>query len=730
MVGRTISHFKIIAPLGAGGMGCVYLAEDLRLGRRVALKLLPDELANNTERIARFRREAKILATVSHPGIVSIFSVEEAEGLVFFAMELVEGEPLTRLIPANGLSEERVLTLGSSLADALGAAHHAGVTHRDLKPGNLMVTADDRVKILDFGLAKPIDRDMAKTDATETEPLTQEGMIVGTIPYMAPEQLTGGIVDERADIFSLGAVLYEMCVGRRPFRGDSAADIVSSILRDQPKPLRRRRPDISQALADLVHRCLAKTPADRPGSAAEVRDRLLFIIEDGSAPTVEAPVFSTPDTSLRSIAVLPFKDMSPDGRQKHLCEGIAEELIHVLNGVPRLRVVSRAMSFLIADKALDPVEIGRRLEVDAVLEGAIRRQGKELRITAQLVDAVTGHDHWSKRFDRRAEDILRVEDEIATEIAETLRFELASGQRGHRHRTRSARAYDYYLRGRGFFNQYRSRAVELASELFERAINVDESYALAYAGAAECSAYLYLNADRDEAHLHHALELATRALEIDPDLPEAHVACGIALSYAGRTDEADVCFQTAIRMAPRLFDARLASARHLFTQGRLEEAAQQYAEAEDLRRDDYQVPLLAAQIYEDLQRPEEAAAARRRGVDVARRQLELNPDDTRALYMGANGLVGLGELDEGLEWAGRARHLEPDEPMLLYNLACIYSMAGDIDEAIDCLSTCLARGFTYRDWIVHDSNLTAIRADSRYLELAADLDRDAAPAAS
>ena len=421
----------------------------------------------------------------------------------------------------------------------------------------------------------------------------------------------------------------------------------------------------------------------------------------------------------QSIAVLPFADLSPLGDQEHFSHGLADELITSLTRIRGLRVIARGLAFSLAEQDLSLREIGRRLGVETVLEGNVQRSGDRLSVTAQLICVATGEDLWSGDFDEATDAVFRIEKELAQEVIEAIGVRPSNEEQRalQRPSTQVVGAYDFYLRGRRYFAQYHGRGMEFALEMFSRAIELDDQYALAHAGIADCCAFLYANSGRSPKHRERALEASARALELDPELPEAHVSRGVALSQSGRPEEAGQFFETALRLNPNHFEAHYFYARHHFTAGDAEKAIEFYESASRLRPEDYQVPLLSAQIYDDVGRPQDGEAVRRRGVEAAEEHIKLNPDDARALYIGANGLVSLGQIDKGLEWARLARVLQPNEPMALYNLACVYSLAGEIDLAIDCFAACLDNGFSYRDWAEHDSNLDAIRADPRFVEL-------------
>jgi len=392
MIGKPLNHYRILERLGSGAMGHVYKAEDLQLERLVALKMLPKDMEADPSRLERFQREAKALAVLDHPNIVTIYSVERSEGLHFLTMELVHGRTLSELIPARGFQLKELLEIAVPLVDALGAAHAKGVCHRDLKPANIMLTNDGRLKILDFGLAKQVRAVTPRRgiSSDDTLDLSEEGHILGTLPYMAPEQVRGINTDERSDIFSVGALLFEMATGERPFSGDTVADIISSILRDEPPPLTTLRPELPERLERVVQLCLAKEPNRRLQSSLALRNDLDDI--QRSQREMEAAV--------ASIAVLPFVDMSPERDQDYFCEGIAEELINDLAQIKDLRVAARTSSFQFKKAPLDIREIGRRLGVGTILEGSVRKAGNRLRITAQLIKVPDGYHLWSHRYDR------------------------------------------------------------------------------------------------------------------------------------------------------------------------------------------------------------------------------------------------------------------------------------------------------------------------------------------
>lgn len=706
--GTLLSRFRILSHLGSGGMGEVYRAVDTVLHREIALKLLPTEVSDNQERIQKFFREAEILAALNHPNVVTIHSLEEASGVHFLVTECVEGKTLDSLIPENGLPLRKILDIAIPIAEGLSAAHHAGIIHRDLKPSNVMVSESGRVKILDFGLAVAERPSPAKSvSAADTAPLSDAGPITGTVFYMSPEQLQGQPADPRSDVFSFGVLLYEMCTGKKPFSGDNLVQLIAAILRDEPVPMKSLNPALPEQLVWVVGRCLEKKPEDRLQSMSEVRNEI---------SDVRRMRFKREEEK-HSIAVLPFRDMSAEHDQEHFCEGIADELILALSRVEGLRVASRTASFQCRNANLDIHEIGRKLKVEAVLEGSVRKSEDRLRVTGELVSVSDGYSLWTERYDREGKDIFAIQDEITESIVHALTASLLQNTGASRNSTPDLLAYDFYLRGRKFYYQYDRKGIEFALQMFTRSIELDPNYARAYCGIADCCSYLYANAGKLPQDLHKADGASQKALELAPDLAEAHASRAVILSQAGRAEEADREFETAIGLNPDLFEARYFYARHCFTEGKLEKAARMYQQASLVRPEDYQAPLLVAQVYADLGKSEEAQEARCRGVAIAEEHLKLNPDDIRALYMGANGLVALGNRQKGLDWAGRAMRLEPVEPMVLYNLACIYSLAEEYDQAVDCLENAIRNGFTYGEWLDHDSNLDPVRKYPRFQAL-------------
>jgi adenylate cyclase len=432
-----------------------------------------------------------------------------------------------------------------------------------------------------------------------------------------------------------------------------------------------------------------------------------------------SPEPESPAEPEASVAVLPFEDLSREHDQAYFCEGVAEEITSALGRVSGLRVASRAASSRARAASADAREIARRLHVRSLLEGSVRQAGERVRVAVRLNDAQTGFQLWADRYDREARDIFAVQDEIARAVVAALRVALTPGQAARLWRpgTREVRAYDCYLRGRRLYERYATVEVEAAIPLFSRAVELDPSYPQAHAGLADCWSYLYLYRDRSDHNRANADNASLRAVTLDPESAQAHASRGLALSLGGRDDEAEQAFQAAVRLDPGLFEAHYFYARHAFATGQAAKALRLYEEAMRVRPEDYQAPLLCAQIYDDCSRPEEAVAARRLGVDRATRHLEFDADDARALYMAANGLAALGAAEKAREWAQRARALRPGDGMVLYNVACVFSLLGLPQPALDCLEQAIRCGLRQKGWYEHDSNLDALRSHARFQQL-------------
>jgi serine/threonine protein kinase len=555
-------RYTIEREIGRGGMATVYLARDHKHDRQVALKVLHPELAV-TLGPERFLREIKVAARLSHPRIVSLHDSGRAGDYLYYVMPFIEGESLRQRLDREGkLPVADAVEIARAVASALTYAHATGVVHRDIKPENVMLHQGEAV-VTDFGIAKAV------TSAGSEQSLTQTGSSVGTPAYMSPEQASGTAeLDGRSDVYSLGCMLYEMLAGEHPYPAPSVQAMLVRHVVDPIPSLRQARPEAPDGLHEAVAKAMAKRPEDRFPSATEFAQAL----HAGATPPEVASV-SRGGTAAKSVAVLPFVDMSPQRDQEYFCEGIAEELINALMRVEALQVASRTSSFAFNGKNEDIREIGRKLKVEHILEGSVRKAGNRLRISAQLLKAADGYQLWSERYDRDLEDVFAIQDEIAQNIARALRVVMSEGKFIANAQTSDVEAYDYYLKGRGFFHQWRRKSLQFARQMFLRAIEIDPEYALAYAGVADCCSSLYTWFEADEANREQAEAASRKALELNPELAEAHSARGLALTIGKRYDEARAEFEAALKLNPKLFEAHYFYGRALFLQGKLEEAA-------------------------------------------------------------------------------------------------------------------------------------------------------------
>jgi serine/threonine protein kinase len=704
-VGTHLGPYEIVSPLGAGGMGEVYRAKDKRLGRNVAVKVLPEAFAKDPDRLARFEREAKAVAALSHPNILAIFDYGTGADTTYAVTELLEGMTLRDRLAAGAIAPKEAVGLAIQMTRGLAAAHGKGIVHRDIKPENLFLTRDGVLKILDFGLSRSTTPSSDEDGPTQSH-MTSPGTIMGTVGYMSPEQVRGNKADHRSDLFSAGAILAEMLTGRRPFQRDSAVETMSAILKDDP--LKGSAAGLPAALDRIVRRLLEKRPEDRFQTALDAA----FALEALSGPSAAPEEAGAP----RSIAVLPFADLSPGKDQDYFCEGLAEELIHALTKIPELRVASRTASFQFRVKSADLATMAEQMKVTTVLEGSVRKAGERLRVSVQLINAADGFHLWSERYDRETSDVFAIQDDITEQVIKALRIVLTEKERRAiaRPQTSDVEAYDCYLRGRQLFYKAGRRNQRRAIEMYERAVAIDSSYALAYAGIADSSGMLYMHHGSKTEDLERAERASLRALELSPHLAECHAARGFAASMGKRFDEAEREFKTAIALDPKQFEAKYLFGRMRVVQGRLPEAAALFEGALEVRPDDYAVPFMLTWIYRGLGRERESEDVARKGIAAAEKYILVNPEDARPVYLGAGGLVTLGQRERGLEWAARARAMGPEDDGILYNLTCVYSMAGELETALDCLEEAIRNGFTGRAWIEHDTDLDPIRGTDRF----------------
>ena len=752
--GTRLGAYEIVAPLGAGGMGEVHRAHDTRLGRDVAIKVLPDDLSSSTERLARFEREARIVASLNHPNIVVLHSIEEASGTRFLTMELVEGRSLESLIAPGGVPVAQALEIATALADALAAAHEKGVVHRDLKPANVMLTPDGRVKVLDFGLAKLLESGTGASRppaGSVTAPLSRVGEVLGTVPYMAPEQLFGEAIDARTDVFSFGILTYELLAGRRPFRGDTFWELTGAIIRDAAPPLSSVRADVPAALERVVARCLEKRPEDRLQSARELsaalRDAKRAIESGATVSTDAAP-------RIASVAVLPFENRSASADDAYFSDGLADELLGLLAKIPGLRVSARASSFQFRDKSVPLAEVGRQLNVATLVDGSVRRAGNRVRISVQLLKASDGYHLWSETYDRTLDDIFAVQDDIAQSVVKELRATLlgegtdsgASGRakaevdRAAKGRATDAEAHRLYLLARHLMDHYSRTTTARAIEYLTQAVDRDPGFALAWtelsvAYAREVGWELV----PPEPGFARAREAVQRAIALEPALADAHAQLawlGIFVDWDWRRSEEYLT--RAQELAP-------GSASVLRLRGVLAGILGREDEAIAMLRRALELDPLSAAIYHSLGRTLHAAGDLAGAEEAFRKALELAPQRILSRAHLAATLVAAGRPEEAIAevreepevgarlWVlalahqALGQHADADAALrrLIEEFAAVYAMQiaellslrGETDEAFAWLERALAVKDSGIAYVKTNPLLRALHGDARWSAL-------------
>jgi serine/threonine protein kinase/tetratricopeptide (TPR) repeat protein len=546
--GTRIGSYEIAGPLGAGGMGEIYRARDVRLDRTVAIKALPQAFAHDPERRARFEREARLVASLSHPNIAGIYGIEDFERVPFLVLEYVPGETLAARLSRGPVSPAEVAAVARQIASAIAAAHERGIVHRDLKPANVMLTPEGAVKVLDFGIAKAGE---GSTVRPGSDTMTRDGSVLGTAAYMSPEQARGKGVDRRADVWAFGCILFECLAGRRPFQGETGTDIIVRVLEREPD-WSALPASVPAALREGIRRCLQKDPSQRPSDLADLGrelDRMAAVPAGGSTGSA---------ASSPSVAVLYFENISSDKESEYFCAGITEDILTDLSKIKGLRVASRNAVAKFRGTAVDIPRVAADLGVTAVMEGSVRRSGDRVRITAQLINAADGFHLWAERYDRTLQDVFAVQEEIASAIATALRGALTPSEAKELRRDRpsDARAYDLYLKGREQYGRYSRESLDAAMELFRQAIELEPDYALAWAGVADCYGQMHQwGWDPKREGLQRGIQAARRALALEPKLAEAYKAEALVLRGLADKDGERKALLRAIECNPRFTPA-------------------------------------------------------------------------------------------------------------------------------------------------------------------------------
>ena len=728
--GTRIDHYQIGTKLGSGGMGIVYEAEDTRLGRRVALKFLPQDL-ESPQSLERFQREARAASALNHPCICTVYAIEQHERQHYIVMELLEGETIAALIGKRSFSTEQILALATQMADALESAHAKGIVHRDIKPANIFIGPKDQVKILDFGLAKMEsgrrgDRSLGAS-SLETAPaqdLTQLGTAMGTVAYMSPEQARGQLTDARTDLFSLGTVLYQMATGQAPFQGDTSAIIYDAILNRNPVPVTQVNASLPGELGRIIDKALEKDRNFRYQTATELKTDLLRLKRDldsrRSVATDPGESRSgTPRAAETPVAVLYFENLSGAKEDEYFRDGITEDIITELSKIKGVNVYSRPTVLPYRDKSVTPQQVGRELSAAYVLGGSLRRSGQRVRINAQLMDARTNFPLWSERYDRELADIFELQDEIARKIAEALRITLSPQEQADlaAKPTENLQAYDQYLRGKSYARRLTKQDLEFALQMFENAVVLDPGFALAYAAIANVCAQHHYNYGRDVAWMERAMTASLKAVELRPELPEVLVARAWILYASGQYDDATRCVRQALERKRDCEGAYYLLGRALFAGGRYQELAEIVDRALEVTGSDYNTYVPIMNSLGALGKDETLRNVRMRRVMALENHLKQVPEDARARVLLATDYANLGRADDAVRESDLAVVLRPNEAIVLYNVACVMATLGRKAEAIENLRKAWNAGFKDSHWTRRDPELAILHDDPEFNRL-------------
>ena len=729
MIGQTMSHYRVTSKLGSGGMGVVYEAEDTTLGRHVALKFLPPEFAQDTSMLERFQREARAASALNHPGICTVYAIDQHEGQHFIAMELLEGQTLAERIRNGRFELAELLDAGIQIADALESAHAKGIVHRDIKPANMFINARGQLKVLDFGLAKiEIRRGTGGVSEAPTtvraDELTKAGTTIGTISYMSPEQARALPTDARTDLFSLGAVLYQMATGTVPFEGESSAIIFDAILNRDPVPVQQINPSLPAELGRILNKALEKDRNFRYQSATELKTDLMRLkrdIDSGGKRAADSDVrrSSAAVQQEKSIAVLYFENLSGVKEDEYLRDGVTEDIVTELSKIKGLKIFSRATVLNYRDKNVTPAAIGQQINAAYVLTGSLRRAGARLRINAQLVDTHTDFPLWSERYDREMKDVFEVQDEIARKIAEALRITLSPQEQQAlaAKPTEDLHAYDLYLRGKSYARRLTRQDLDFALQMFESAVAIDPNFALAHAGIANACVFCYVNFEREHRWLERAQAAAERAVAISPDAPEVQVAQGWVLYGDAKYDEACRRARAAIEKKGDCDGAYVLLGRALFTAGRYQEIVEMSDAAIKASGTDYNTYVPIMNALGALGKTDALRNTTLQRTQVLERHLSEVAEDARARTILAGDYAALGRVDDANREALLAIALRPNDAMVAYNLACVYCHLKQKDDAMRTLRKAWEAGFRDPGWARKDPDLALIQDDPEFARL-------------
>lgn len=699
----SVSHYRLLSKIGAGGMGEVWLAEDTQLPRKVAVKLLPKHAARDPQAVARLLREAQAAATVDHPAVVTVYEAGVWLEAPYLVMQRVEGETLSDRLTRGPLPVAEAMTLVECVADALAEVHALGIVHRDLKPSNIIL-GPRGPKVVDFGVAS------LKGSAELTSP----GSIIGTPLTMSPEQVKGRPADNRSDLWALGVILYAALTGREPFAGETPLQVGYEIVVSQPPPPSSFRREVTPALDQVVLKLLRKDPAQRYARAEDLlADLHACQAEMNDAPPAQAK------SLVPRVAVLYFEVLGSSPEDAFLAAGLTDDLIVDLTRLGGLHVASREDVRVYRDRAVPPRTLGRELNVDYILLGSVRRAGNRIRVAAQLVRASDGQVFWTDRLDRTLEDLFGLQTEVSHRIVEALQVALQPGEREMLERipSKSTEAYTFYLKARDLLDNGTGDANRRAEQMLRLAVELDPEFALGHAALGECYAVRALKWWGGPEVIEPALAFARRALELEPDLLDAHLARAIALRV-GEDPDALEALEQVIRLDPDHGEALTWAAFVYMTLGRPERAAPILEKVLERHPRHYRAAGYLVGAYEMLGRSDERLRSLQRSMDACVEELRRNPDDALARAFLAIVLVQTGQLDGGIAQAERALRIAPEDGRIRYNVACAFARAGLADRALDQLreGTRMTPGY-FHSWAPRDPDFAILRGNPEFIRM-------------